>query len=154
MSIAAKYEMPGFPSRGLTWKTIVLIPVAVVGALLAIFALGKWLDPSRDTERAHLYGVAFSHPTIAAITGGTTNASFALIPRENRRLFSRVVPEDWKRIKDGDSVNGTARMFIMGKADGGVFAISYRYTPTSDSFVVVSIESLGQRLTDDGKDRP
>ncbi|WP_138223372.1 hypothetical protein [Nibricoccus aquaticus] len=146
MSTIAKYEMPDAPERGLKWKEIVFVPVFVSGLLLAFLAFSKWRDPSRDLERSHLYKIAFSHPAITAITGSPTDASFALISKEERRFFSKNVPEDWKRRKEGDSVNGTARMFIIGKSDGGIFTITYRYTLSSDSFVVVHIESLGQRI--------
>lgn len=150
MGKIAKYEAPPALGSGRTWKETLLIPVFIFALFTGGVAILKWRDPSRDLERSHLYGTAYSHAAIRAITGGTSNVSFALIPKEERRLFGRGVPEDWKRKKEEDVIHGTARMLIFGKDGGGIFRISYRYIPSVDSFTVLRIENLDRVLHEEG----
>lgn len=149
MDKIAKYQMPPALGSDYTWKEMILIPVIVLGLLFAVVAFEEWRDPSCDIERSHLYRAAFSHPAITSITGITTDVSFALIPKEERRFWARSVPEDWKRRRNGDLVQGTARMFISGKRGHGIFTLTYRYIPSTDSFALLQIEELDRPLIKD-----
>jgi len=148
-----KYRMPPSLGKSYTWKDVILIPTVVLALFFGGEAYLKWRDPSLQLERSHLYGVAYSHPVIREITGGTSTASFALVPKEEQRWFARVVPEDWKRKKENDTIHGKARMLIFGKGGGGIFTLTYRYVSSSDSFVIIQIESLNRPLLQEGPSR-
>ena len=126
----------------LSWKEVILIPLVVLGLFVGGGVYWKLRDPTLEIERAHLYRVAFSDPRITSFTGPVVRVDFALIPPAQRPLLARKIPRDWERSKESGAIIGRARLFIIGKKDGGIFTLNYTYYPGADSLRVDRIDGL------------
>ena len=136
-----RYSMPKSEGVAKSWKHAAMI-VAVVIAIYGIVYVGvKTGDPGYDAERAEIWRVAYSHPDITSRVGSVSRASFVTKKKEGLAVFSSYFPDDWTRVRDKGVTKGSARVFILGSKEGGIFVIHYTFREKSGGFALESVDT-------------
>ena len=123
------------------WRTVAFILLGIAAIFGGGVLIVRLHDPSLEDEQRHLIRTAFSHPEIVKWVGSVKDASISLVPADERPRFGRTIPQDLKRKKANERIEGRARVFILGSREGGIFTIAYTFDPITGDFVVVKIEA-------------
>jgi hypothetical protein len=122
-------------------KHAFIVLVSVVGLFAVLYLGAKVLDPGYEKERAEILRVAYSHSEITHRVGSVRNASFATKKKEGLAILSRYFRDDWVRDRSQGATKGSARLFILGSKEGGVFVIHYTYTQKDGRFTLDSVDT-------------
>jgi len=122
-------------------KHALIVLVSVIGLIATLYFGAKMLDPDYDKERAEILRVAYSHSEITSRVGSVQNASFTTQKKEGLAVWSRVFRDDWTRARSQGATKGSARLFILGSKEGGVFVIHYTYTEKDGRFTLDSVDT-------------
>lgn len=114
--------------------------VAVFAIFAVVYIIVKARDPGYDAERAAVLRVAYSHPDITSRVGSVSTASFVMKKKEGLALLSRFQAADWTRTRHEGATKGSARVFVLGAKDGGLFVIHYTFIEKSDGFTLESVD--------------
>ena len=123
----------------MSWRQAIAIIAVVVAVFGFAVVVGHFGDTDRDAEMAHLFRTGFALSNAVPSTGKVVDVSIALVPPEDRPLLARRVPLDWKRRKVPGGIEGRAKLMVVAP-EGGVFTVSYFYSPETKEFRVLKIE--------------
>ncbi|PTY02215.1 hypothetical protein DB347_24480 [Opitutaceae bacterium EW11] len=128
------------------WRETITV-VAVIAGIFGLLVLSSsYFDRDCDVELAYLFRAGFALSYAVPSTGKVQDVSLALVPPEERKLFAKTVPKDWKRRKIAGGIEGRARLFVLAEA-GGVFTITYYYSPEKEEFRVLRVvDANGKEL--------
>jgi hypothetical protein len=122
-------------------KHALIVIVSVFGLFAAFYLGAKVLDPGYDKERAEILRVAYSHPDITSRVGSVSTASFVMKKKEGLAVLSRYFRDDWTRVRNEGVTKGSARVFILGSKEGGVFVIHYTFIEKIGGFALESVDT-------------
>lgn len=136
-----RYSMLKSEGAAMSWKHAAMILIAVFTIFAVVDISVKATDPSYDAERAQIFRVAYSHPDITSRVGSVSKASFVMKKKEGLAVLSRYIRDDWTRVRHNGVTVGSARVFILGSKEGGVFVISYSFIEKDDAFTLESVDA-------------
>lgn len=125
----------------MTWKHAAMIVAVVIAIFSAAYIGAKMSDPGYDVERAEILRIAYSHPDITSRVGSVSSASFVTKKKEGLAVLMRYFRDDWTRVRDEGVTKGSARVFILGSKEGGIFVIHYTFHEKNGGFALESVDT-------------
>lgn len=136
-----RYSIPKSDGAAMSWKHAAMIAAVVIAIFSVAYIAVKMSDPDYDVERAEVLRIAYSHPDITSRVGSVSSASFVMKKKEGLAVLSRYFRDDWTRVRDEGLTKGSARVFILGSKEGGVFVIHYTFRGKNGGFALESVDT-------------
>ncbi len=115
--------------------SVLVLLVAVSGVLIGIYSR---YSAALDDEEKRLFQAVYTNPDIIWAVGTVKDAAFAY--GLQRMGKADKADKHWTRTKNGETVEGRARLNIGGDKAWGRAVILYTYIPAKGDFHVNKVE--------------